>query len=460
MTDAAINPLVAPRLDSTRWYSGLGLIEDIADTVAGIESGSWIDSTIGGVATSLDALATVLDPLGSLVSWGVGWLLEHVKPLSEVLDWLAGDPDQITAYAQTWRNIAAESTGTATDLQTALAGQLADWEGASAQAYQDHLTSQIRAMDGLARAANGIATLVESAGLLVALVRELVRDLIADFVSVLAVRMPLWLAETGVTLGAATPLVVSRVSSLVAKWAARIGKLVNALIGSLRRLVPLLWRMGDLIDELNGLLRRASHTGPVAPAGCAAREGNAAPRGAADLEPMGHRSDWSDPTVHPQSPPPPDANLLAGDPVYYRPTSTAIGYDSATMNNFDMVAPLPGHHDVVVHGERNGMFRPGLLGADGGDHASGYTHPQQIANAIRDNPQYDGGPVRLVACHTGAVDPEAGVPPAAQQVADALGVPVTAPTDAVGVDRYGPVGQSPVIRGDGEWKTFYPKGAR
>ncbi|WP_371409129.1 hypothetical protein OG423_02745 [Micromonospora zamorensis] len=52
------------------------------------------------------------------------------------------------------------------------------------------------------------------------------------------------------------------------------------------------------------------------------------------------------------------------------------------------------------------------------------------------------------------------MPPAAQQVADALGVRVTAPTDAVGVDRYGPVGQTPMIRGDGEWKTFYPNGGR
>ncbi|WLS44520.1 hypothetical protein Q3V37_24510 [Micromonospora profundi] len=110
MTDVVANPLVAARHDSTRWYTGLGLVEDVADTVSGIESGSWIDSTIGGVATSMDALATVLDPLGSLVSWGVGWLLEHVKPLSDALDWLAGDPDQIHAYASTWRNVAKQST--------------------------------------------------------------------------------------------------------------------------------------------------------------------------------------------------------------------------------------------------------------------------------------------------------------------------------------------------------------
>jgi hypothetical protein len=300
-------------------------------------------------------------------------------------------------------------------------------------------------MDGIARAAGGVGSLVEGAGLLVALVRELVRDLIADFVSVLAVRLPTWLAEAGLTLGLATPLVVSQVGSLVAKWAARITKLVTALITSLRRLAPMLSRLGGLVDELSDLLRRASRTDPTTPN--------------PDLDPMGRRSDWTDPAAHPQPPSrPPDSHLPAGDPVYHRPGGTAIGYDSSTMRNFDAVAPQPGYHDVVVHGERNGLFRPGQVGADGADHPANYTHPQQIADAIRANPHYDGGPVRLVSCHTGTVDPAAGVPPAGQQVADALGVPVMAPTNAVGVDRYGPVGQTPVIRGDGTWETFYPEG--
>ncbi|MGW3895690.1 WXG100 family type VII secretion target [Micromonospora profundi] len=459
MTDVVANPLVAARHDSTRWYTGLGLVEDVADTVSGIESGSWIDSTIGGVATSMDALATVLDPLGSLVSWGVGWLLEHVKPLSDALDWLAGDPDQIHAYASTWRNVAKQSTDAVADLQAATSSQLAEWAGASAQAYRAHMSGQVRAMEGIARAAGGIASLVEGAGLLVALVRELVRDLIADFVSVLAVRLPLWLAEAGATLGVATPLVISQVSSLVAKWAARIGKLISALISSLRRLTPLLRRLGDLIDDLNELLRRAARADPVNPAtGPTSRRSDT--WGEPDLDSMGRRSDWEDPSAHPHTPPPSDAHLPAGDPVYHRPNSTAIGYDSATMRNFDSVAPIPGHHDVVVHGLPNGLFRPGLVGADGADHPANLTHPQQIADAVRANPHYDGGPVRLVSCHTGAVAPDVGVPPAAQQVADALGVPVTAPTDAVGVDRYGPVGQTPMIRGGGEWKIFYPNGGR
>jgi len=35
----------------------------------------------------------------------IGWLMEHVKPLPDALDALAGDPDRIDAYAQTGNNV-------------------------------------------------------------------------------------------------------------------------------------------------------------------------------------------------------------------------------------------------------------------------------------------------------------------------------------------------------------------
>jgi hypothetical protein len=117
-----------------------------------------------------------------------------------------------------------------------------------------------------------------------------------------------------------------------------------------------------------------------------------------------------------------------------------------------------------VHGEPNGTFRPGLVGGDGGNYPHDYTNPEQIAQAVRDNPHYvPGQPIRLVACHTGRVDGSGlDMVPAGQQVADSLGVPVKAPTQAVGVPLYGDGRYVPQVANnprlpEGKWVTFWPR---
>ncbi|QGN48443.1 WXG100 family type VII secretion target [Micromonospora sp. WMMC415] len=264
MTDVS-SPLIAPREDSTTAFSGVFIAEDIDSLMASYAGGGWIDVAIGGVAVSMDALAFVTDPLGQLVAWGVGWLIEHVKPLSDALDELAGDPDQIAAYAQTWRNLTTTLTDAATTFEDAVGRQVADWKGAAAAAYRQHSGEHAAILAALGRATHALAEITTGAGLLVAMVRALVRDLIAEFVSVLAVRLWEWLAEAGVTLGLATPWVITQVTTLAGKWAARIARLLHALIGSLRRLSPILQRLGDLVADLRTLLRRVTHHGATSP---------------------------------------------------------------------------------------------------------------------------------------------------------------------------------------------------
>ncbi|GGM51576.1 hypothetical protein GCM10011608_40620 [Micromonospora sonchi] len=250
------NPLIASRQDSTTALSGIYIAEDIDGLLASFAGGGWIDTAIGGFAVSMDALAFVTDPLGQLVAWGVGWLIEHVKPLSEALDELAGDPDQIAAYAQTWRNVTGAIGESRVTLGDAVSRQIAGWKGAASDAYRRHSQEHQAVLDALARASNAMSEITAGAGLLVAMVRELVRDLIAEFVSVLAVRLWVWLAEAGVTLGVATPWVVTQVTTLAAKWVARITRLLHGLVSSLRRLAPILRRLGELIAELQTVLRR------------------------------------------------------------------------------------------------------------------------------------------------------------------------------------------------------------
>jgi aromatic ring-cleaving dioxygenase len=256
------NPLVAPRTGAVGGWDGVWIAEDLGDVLTGVRSGNWIDTSIGGFAASMDALAFVTDPLGTLVSWGVAWLMEHVKPLRDALDWLAGDPAQITAYAQTWHNVAASVRQAGTDLAAAVGRDLAGWTGAAGDAYRGRAGSQAAALGAIGDAAEATGVIVEGAGLVVALVRQLVRDLIAEFVSILAVRLWEWLAEEAGTLGIGTPWVIAQVSTLVAKWAAKITRLLHGLAATLRRLAGKIGELGKLIESLRALIKRSGGVQP------------------------------------------------------------------------------------------------------------------------------------------------------------------------------------------------------
>ncbi|MEU9327707.1 RHS repeat-associated core domain-containing protein [Streptomyces canus] len=135
--------------------------------------------------------------------------------------------------------------------------------------------------------------------------------------------------------------------------------------------------------------------------------------------------------------PPADNYTPGGGAVRHTHTSTSIGSDSATMSVREH-AKNAGHHDVIVHGSTRGV-----LGVDGED-----TNPLQIVEAVRGNPHYEGGCVRLLVCHSGV----SGV---GQDVANGLGVPVWAPTTKVGVmPSLG--SQEPFLEPGGTWRMFLP----
>ncbi|MFD0519414.1 eCIS core domain-containing protein [Paractinoplanes durhamensis] len=93
--------------------------------------------------------------------------------------------------------------------------------------------------------------------------RGLVRDLIAQFVATLAARLPQWLAEEGLTLGLATPVVVGQVAALVAKWVNKIQHFVRALLNSLRKLSGKVADLTGAIDSIKQALRRLSRSDPA-----------------------------------------------------------------------------------------------------------------------------------------------------------------------------------------------------
>jgi hypothetical protein len=172
------------------------LVEEIEALVCRVRSGSWIEPALRGY----DVLGAVEDPLGDLAGWGPAWLVDQVRPLQEALDWLAADP-------------------------------------------------AARLVPGLSQGAAGESFVAQSAGTLVATVRALVRDLVAQFVATVAVRLPRWLAMEGVRLGTTCSAVAAQVAHLVRQYVFDIACLIRALVASLRRLGDILGRLRGLVNE-------------------------------------------------------------------------------------------------------------------------------------------------------------------------------------------------------------------
>ena len=267
------NPLVAGEVDSTTGYSGIGLVESAADYVEGIESGNWVEIGIGAVGVGLETLSIAMDPAGALLSYGIAWLIEHVDALSEALDWLAGNPDAISAHARTWGNVATAVSGVAQDFVTAMSDDTTAWHGTAAEAYRARGTDLGNLLAAAATAAQGIGAAVEMAGLIVATVREIVRDLIADLVS----RLIVYAAELAATLGLTAPWVAAQATSLIARWAAKIADILSKLVRTISNLIPLLRNLDEIFSSITnamGALRRSSrHTdltpSPTTPAAAA-----------------------------------------------------------------------------------------------------------------------------------------------------------------------------------------------
>ena len=316
------NPLVAERHDSTRLWSGITLVEGIVDVKNGINSGSWVSTTIGSAFVAVDAALLVVDPLGSLLSWAVAGIIEHVKPLSDALDWLAGDPDQIAANAHTWANISQHTAQAADELRESVWREIPGWAGPAADTYRTAAEREFVALQGFAESAAAKSSAVALSGNIVLVVRTMVRDLIADLVSVLMLRMPEWTAETGFTLGIASPWVIAQVSALAAKWSMKISQLLYDLLDSLRKLLAFVRQ----IDEYTAALKarpRGTHDNPANPHGMHTSDldGDGRPNGL-DPDPDGNGIlDDLDGDGLPDIPPPrsggPPQNATAIDPDFY-----------------------------------------------------------------------------------------------------------------------------------------------
>lgn len=180
-----------------------------------ISSGDWSEV---GAGEALDVLGAIVNPVDALASVGVDWVMENVGPLREALDMLAGDPGAIQGYAGQWRQQAETVVNSSTNLGDSVTNDTASWLGEAADAYRAQSAQQIDGVAAAGGAAEAVARAIETAGQVCAAVRMLVKELIAECVSTIITRLPIWLGSVAASAGLSLPLVIADLVFLVLEF--------------------------------------------------------------------------------------------------------------------------------------------------------------------------------------------------------------------------------------------------
>ncbi|MFE5570743.1 hypothetical protein ACFQ68_37515 [Amycolatopsis japonica] len=226
--------------------AGIGVAESAMDAFNGISNGDWIGGGLGVLSLAGELASAAIDPFGYLMSSVASFLMEHMQPLKDMLDAVAGDPPVIQSYSETWGNVAKKLEDTQVEFSNAVKNGTTGWTGEAADQYRKQAAEQAEAISGAATVAGAISTVVMIFGEIVTFVREFIRQLIADAVG----KLIAWVMETVFSLGFGTPVVVAQAVTAIAKWAAKIADKLKELCDAMRRVSPLLGKLADVFEKI------------------------------------------------------------------------------------------------------------------------------------------------------------------------------------------------------------------
>ncbi|KEP74922.1 hypothetical protein SAMN04487848_0455 [Microbacterium sp. ru370.1] len=236
------NSLIAPPTEGSL-ADGLGPFEDGSSLVTSIAGGDWIGASLAGGSIAVSGIDAVVNPIATLVSLGVGWLLEHMWPLNDWLDELTGDHHEVAGFAQTWQNVSGRLGDSAGSLSRAT-GDLADFDGAAADAYRALLTTLTTSLQRCAELCAGLGIAADLLAGIVKAVHDVVRDVIADLVGFVVQS----LALAAGTLGAATPAIAAQLAIKSARWTSLLSTFVRELVTSAGTYVDLAKTIKEFIE--------------------------------------------------------------------------------------------------------------------------------------------------------------------------------------------------------------------
>ncbi|MCL1841064.1 MAG: hypothetical protein FWF75_04850 [Propionibacteriaceae bacterium] len=200
--------------------SGCIILEDLGDAA------SIAADIADGVVTVIgDIGAAIADPIAFLASSAASFLLNHFKPLEDLMNTVVGNSGAVNAIANQWEASALTLTNGSNAFLAATAKEAGDWGGPSGEAAQKLFQAMGHLTDMTADFCLGAGQAMRVASYLVATVHDIIVQVISkvvgDVVSAVATSL--------VTLGAGATVEVPKCIAQIATWASKVGKMCAKL---------------------------------------------------------------------------------------------------------------------------------------------------------------------------------------------------------------------------------------
>jgi hypothetical protein len=252
-------------VDSSNATSGAGIVDTYAGLVRGIQNASTTDTAqtavtigVGVVGAALDTLRFVFNPLATLISAGLGWLIEHVSFLRAPLDALAGNPDAIHAMAEQLHEVAESLRTAAKDNTSALQADVANWSGTAADAVRAKMAEHTQALDDAGSAVDAAGYVLHTNMAVISAARGLFRDLITSVLGDIIATMLIALAAAVWTFGASIAAGIATSVGFAAATAAEMATKLGQLLAMAGRAAG---RVGNLSNIMKGKVEHGSSGG-------------------------------------------------------------------------------------------------------------------------------------------------------------------------------------------------------
>ncbi len=208
--------------------------------------GEWSElaSIAGGVADlGFSVMGYMADPLNFLISAGLGFLIDVVQPLEDMLGLVTGNPERMGTEIAKWDRVGSALAPLADEIRSAADDGLVGWQGKAADAARQRLHEFADGVTSLTNDVGQLKMIMDLAKALMETAQGLVTGLMASFVEWLIFTWVPALAAAGPTFGASTAAAAAATTGEAATTTSRATSFIERVMQILQKLRAIVTRM-------------------------------------------------------------------------------------------------------------------------------------------------------------------------------------------------------------------------